>query len=59
MHMRYGFGVAVGMGLVAIFAAPGPVLSRERRAAPRDAVVRDWMLQDYMSVDLPLSLIHI
>lgn len=30
--------------------------SDEREAASRDAIVRDWMLQDYMNIPLPAKL---
>ncbi len=47
------------VSLAAALAVPaaGAAASEARRpAAPKDAVVRDWILQDYMSVALPPAL---
>jgi len=46
-------GVAAALGLLAARAAPATAW---RAGASEQAVVRDWMLQDYMSVPLPRGL---
>ncbi|HUT12380.1 MAG TPA: hypothetical protein VMY42_17915 [Thermoguttaceae bacterium] len=44
----------VALGTLRAFA--GQAAPETREAAPRASVVRDWMLQDYMSIDLPHEL---
>ena len=56
MHVRCALARDAVIGVMVLLAAPASAPSRERPAAPREAVVRDWMLQDYMSIALPREL---
>ncbi|KKL57632.1 hypothetical protein LCGC14_2233470, partial [marine sediment metagenome] len=57
MKRRLSVAIAVALcGVGAVCSRAEAAAPRLREAAARERVVRDWMLQDYMSVELPAAL---